>query len=63
MTWPSDIPADLARDLAELDAWRAPASDADRWNVIKAWLQRHQVAAPEGLPRRAEILGVHAKFD
>ena len=55
MPWPSTIPHDLARQLAALDERRVIASDADRWSVIKEWLENHGVPSPEGLPTAPEI--------
>jgi hypothetical protein len=55
MPWPSTIPHDLATGLAALDERRDAASDADRWSVIKEWLERHDVPAPERLPSAPEI--------
>ena len=55
MSWPSTIPHDLARKLAELDAYKAPTNDADRWAVIKEWLETHRVHAPDKLPTAPEI--------
>ena len=55
MTWPSTIPHDLARQLAALDERRTATSDADRWGVIKDWLESHNVQAPHGLPTAPEI--------
>ena len=55
MPWPSTIPHDLANKLAELDAYKSPACDADRWAVIKEWLEAHEVRAPDKLPSAPEI--------
>ena len=55
MPWPSTIPYDLARKLASLDEYKSPASDADRWAVIKEWLEQHEVPAPDRLPSAPEI--------
>ena len=45
--WPHTIPVDLAKALADLDEMRFQASDADRWGVIRDWLVKHDVKAPE----------------
>ena len=55
MPWPSTIPHDLARKLAVLDEFKAPVSDADRWSVLKEWLETHEVLAPDSLPTAPEI--------
>jgi hypothetical protein len=55
MPWPSTIPHDLAVALAELDGYRTAATDADRWGVMKEWLEKHRVAAPPSLPKAPEI--------
>ena len=55
MPWPSTIPHDLARQLAALDERKTIASDADRWAVIKEWLESHEVASPRALPTAREI--------
>jgi hypothetical protein len=55
MPWPSTIPHDLAGQLAALDERRTATSDADRWGVIKDWLESHNVPAPDGLPTAPEI--------
>jgi len=46
---------DLA--LAELDRRRTPPTDQDRWGVIKEWLERHEVEAPDRLPVAPELPG------
>jgi hypothetical protein len=55
MPWPSTIPHDLARKLAALDECKFPATDSDRWSVIKEWLENHDVPAPGKLPTAGEI--------
>lgn len=55
MPWPSTIPHDLACQLSALDGRRTPTSDADRWGVIKEWLESHNVPAPDGLATAPEI--------
>tara|TARA_R110002020_G_scaffold74540_24_gene190676 strand:+ start:33 stop:218 length:186 start_codon:yes stop_codon:yes gene_type:complete len=55
MPWPSNIPHDLARDLARLDEYRSAPKDADRWGVIKEWLERHGVEAPAVIPEAPQI--------
>ena len=55
MPWPCTIPHDLARKLAALDAYQSPAFDADRWAVIKEWLEEHEVPAPDRLPTAPEV--------
>ncbi len=55
MLWPSTIPHDLALKLAALYEYQSPASDADRWAVIKEWLECHEVPAPDRLPAAPEI--------
>ena len=55
MPWPSTIPHDLAHKLAALCEYKSPATDADRWSVIKEWLEKHEVPAPEDLPTTPEI--------
>ena len=53
--WPGTIPHDLRTALAEIDGFRAPVADADRWAVIKEWLEKHEVSAPAKLPTAPEI--------
>jgi hypothetical protein len=54
--WPHTLPHDLAVALANLDRMRFTPSDADRWGVIRDWLVKHDVAAPEhALPSSPEI--------
>jgi hypothetical protein len=54
--WPHSIPHDLATALAQLDRMRFVPSDADRWGVIREWLVKHDVSAPENpLPMSPEI--------
>lgn len=55
MPWPSTIPHDLAQRFAELDQYRSPPNDADRWNTIKEWLERHEVEPPDNLPMAPEL--------
>jgi hypothetical protein len=47
----------LARDLSELDQWRATPTDQDRWARIKEWLEKHGVEAPTRWPVAPESLG------
>lgn len=47
----------LTSELAELDRRRTPPTDQDRWGVIKEWLERHEVKAPEVLPVAPELPG------
>jgi hypothetical protein len=54
--WPHSLPHDLAKALAELDCRRCLPSDADRWGVIRDWLVKHSVQAPDNaLPTSQEI--------
>ncbi len=54
--WPHSLPDDLAKAFAELDGMRFTASDADRWSVIREWLKKHGVPAPDyALPTPPEI--------
>ncbi len=53
--WPNTIPDDLDRMLAQLEELRHHKSNQDRWGVIKEWLERHGVEAPDSLPERAEL--------
>ena len=54
--WPYSFPHDLAKAFAELDGMRFTASDADRWSVIREWLEKHGVPAPDyALPTSPEI--------
>ena len=55
MPWPWTIPYDLAAGFAELDCRRASVADSDRWLVIKEWLEKHGIEAPDSLPVRPEI--------
>jgi len=45
----------LALELSELDRRRSPPADQDRWGVIKEWLEKHGVEAPDRLPVAPEI--------
>jgi hypothetical protein len=47
----------LARDLSELDHWRAMPVDQDQWARIKEWLETHEVEAPDRLPVEPETPG------
>jgi len=47
----------LDDDLAEQNRWRAPPAVQDRWSVIKEWLERHGVEAPDRLPVAPEMPG------
>jgi len=47
----------LVLDLAELDRYRTPPTDQDRWSTIKEWLERHGVEAPDRLPAAPEPPG------
>lgn len=56
--WPTTIPHDLARALAELDRQLNTTTDADRWGAIVEWLEAHGVEPPDHpLPTAPEVPG------
>lgn len=46
------IPEDLKRMLDDSDTFRDTPGQQDRWGVIRDWLVKHGVEAPERLPAR-----------
>ncbi len=44
--------AQLERRMVDLHSMRFTAGAQDHWAVIKEWLERHDVSAPEKLPQR-----------
>jgi hypothetical protein len=39
VNWPRTIPPDLKKALEDLDAFRFPIQNQDRWAVIRDWLE------------------------
>jgi hypothetical protein len=39
MSWPRTIPPDLKKALEELEGYKFPIQNQDRWAVIREWLE------------------------
>lgn len=50
MTWPQRIPPDLRRELDQINSYRDPPTPQDAWAVLREWLERHGLDAPDTLP-------------
>ncbi|WP_170794304.1 hypothetical protein [Ruegeria sp. HKCCD7221] len=53
--WPRTIPFDFKCKLEQLQEWRSKPSLQDEWTTIREWLTKHEVSAPDVLPRESEL--------